>query len=90
MNLDIDFLINFFEKYTKNESDKSEIGEQEAAAAPAAAPSSPSSSSGGSSSSSVPKWADNYGIKRGKANMLGKAGEKWSTGLNRGLANQIW
>jgi len=88
MNLDIDFLINFFEKFTKHESGKSEMGEQEAAAAPAAAPSSPSS--GGGSSSSVPKWADNYGIKRGKANMLGKAGEKWSTGLNRGLANQIW
>jgi hypothetical protein len=84
MNLDIDFLINFFDKFTKSEG-KSEMGEQEDAASPAA-----SSSSGGSSSSSVPKWADNYGIKRGKANMLGKAGEKWSTGLNRGLANQIW
>jgi hypothetical protein len=86
MNLDIDFLINFFEKFTKHESGKSEMGEQESPAA--AAPSSPSS--GGGSSSSVPKWADNYGIKRGKANMLGKNGEKWETGLNRGLANQIW
>ena len=85
MNLDIDFLIYFFEKFTKHESGKSEMGEQEAAAAPAAAP-----SSGGGSTSSVPKWADNYSIKRSKANMLGKAGEKWSTGLNRGLANQIW
>jgi hypothetical protein len=84
MNLDIDFLINFFDKFTKSEG-KSEMGEQEDAASPAASP-----SSGGGSSSSVPKWADNYGIKRGKANMLGKAGEKWSTGLNRGFANQIW
>jgi len=84
MNLDIDFLINFFDKFTKSEG-KSEMGEQEDAASPAASP-----SSGGGSSSSVPKWADNYGIKRGKANMLGKAGEKWETGLTRGAANQIW
>jgi hypothetical protein len=83
MNLDIDFLINFFDKFTKSEG-KSEMGEQEAAAAPAAAPSS------GGGSSSVPKWADNYSIKRSKANMLGKAGEKWSTGLTRGLANQVF
>jgi hypothetical protein len=59
---------------------KVEVDEQDAAG----------SSTGGASSSSVPKWADIYSIKRGKANMLGKSGEKWSTGLNRGLANQIW
>jgi hypothetical protein len=28
--------------------------------------------------------------KRGKANKLGKKGEKWSTELARGAANQIW
>jgi len=26
----------------------------------------------------------------GKANMLGKGGENWETGMNRGVANQIW
>jgi hypothetical protein len=85
MNLDIDFLINFFEKYTKDVS-KSEMGEQEAAAPAASSPSTPSGGGG----KSVPKWADNYATKRGKANMLGKGGEKWETGLTRGLANQIW
>jgi hypothetical protein len=83
MNLDIDFLINFFDKFTKSEG-KSEMGEQGAFAA---APSTPSSGRGGKS---VPKWEDNYGLKRGKANMLGKSGEKWESGLTRGLANQIW
>ena len=38
-----------------------------------------------------PKWADVHGgPKRGKANMLSKGGEKWETGMNRGVANQIW
>jgi hypothetical protein len=59
--------------------DKEEMEEQEAAA--------PSPSTGGGS---VPKWADSYPIKRGKSNMLWKSGEKWSTGLTRGSANQIW
>ena len=83
MILDVDFLINFFDKYS-GKSDKGEMGEQEDAAA---APSSPSS---GGSGKGVPKWADSYTLKRGKANMLGKAGEKWDTGLTRGAANQIW
>lgn len=83
MILDVDFLINFFDKYS-GKSDKGEMGEQEDAAA---APSSPSS---GGSGKGVSKWADSYTLKRGKANMLGKAGEKWETGLTRGAANQIW
>ena len=82
MELDVDTLILIFEKYTVSEN-KSEMIEQ-GDAAPAAP------SGGGGSTSSVPKWADLYSIKRGKANMLGKAGEKWNTGLTRGLANQIW
>jgi hypothetical protein len=81
MNLDVDFLIDFLNKYSNKES-KEEMGEQDAA--PAA--SSPSSGGGGS----VPKWADSYQKKRGPANMLGKTGEKWETGLTRGSANQIW
>ena len=80
MNLDVDYLIDLFDKLSIRGS-KEEMGEQDAAAAP---------SSGGGSTSSVPKWADSYPLKRGPANMLGKAGEKWSTDLTRGSANQIW
>jgi hypothetical protein len=82
METNIDRLIFFYEKFTDNKIDM-ELDEQDA----------PEPSSGGGTStpsSSVPKWADLYALKRGKANMLGKGGEKWSTGLNRGLANQIW
>jgi hypothetical protein len=82
MELDVDTLILIFEKYTVSEN-KSEMIEQDDAS-----PAAPSG--GGGSTSSVPKWADLYSIKRGKANMLGKAGEKWNTGLTRGLANQVW
>jgi hypothetical protein len=78
MNLDVDFLIDFFNKYSGKDF-KKEMGEQEAAAA------APSGGGG-----SVPKWADSYNITRGKANMLGLSGEKHSTGLTRGAANQIW
>ena len=77
MILDVDFLIAFFEKNTKD-NNKKEMGEQDAAASP---------SSGGGS---IPKWADTYTLTRGKANKLGLAGEKWETGLTRGAANQIW
>jgi hypothetical protein len=81
MNLDVDNIIMFFDKLAGQESiDKEEMEEQEAAA--------PSSSSGGGS---IPKWADTYPIKVGKANPRMKSGEKWSTGLSRtGPANQIW
>ena len=80
MNLDVDNIIMFFDKLAGQESiDKEEMEEPEAAA--------PSPSTGGGS---VPKWADSYPIKRGKSNMLWKSGEKWSTGLTRGSANQIW
>jgi hypothetical protein len=79
MILDVDYLIDFFNKYTKKNT-KGEIGEQDAAT------STPPSGGG----SSVPKWADSYNITRGPANMLGKAGEKWETGLTRGAANKIW
>jgi hypothetical protein len=85
MNLEVDYLIHFFQKNTPNGT-KEEMEEQDDAA-PASAPSSPSSGGG---SSSVPKWADSYPLKRGKANMLWKSGEKWNTGLTRGAANQIW
>ena len=79
MILDVDFLIGFFKKYSED-SNKGEMGEQDAAASPA-----PSSGGG-----SVPKWAETYTLTRGKANKLGVAGEKWETGLTRGSANKIW
>jgi hypothetical protein len=82
MELDVDVLISIFEKYSVSRN-KSELDEQDDAAATAP-------SGGGGSTSSVPKWSDLYTIKRGKANMLGKGGEKWQTGLTRGLANQVW
>jgi hypothetical protein len=78
MNLEVDYLIHFFQKNTPN-STKEEMEEQDDAA--------PSTGGGGGS---VPKWADSYPLKRGKSNMLGKSGEKWNTGLTRGSANQIW
>ena len=81
MILDVDFLIDFFAKYSQM-GNKNEMGEQDDAG------SSPSSSGGGGGK--VPKWSDTYTITRGKANMLGLAGEKHSTGLTRGAANQIW
>jgi hypothetical protein len=79
MNLDVDFLIDFF---NKNSGDfKDELDEQDDASA---------SSGGGGGGGSVPKWADSYPLTRGKANPLMKSGEKWNTGIKRGSANQIW
>ena len=83
MVTDINALIDFFKKYTPQTESKDEMGEQDAAPASSA----PSSGGGGGS---IPKWSDFYTTTRGKANMLGKSGEKWQTGLNRGAANQIW
>jgi hypothetical protein len=77
MDLDVDYLIGFFNKNSHNEEGKEEMGEQDA---PASSP----------SSSSVPKWEDSYKTTRGKANPLMKSGQKWETGLTRGAANQIW
>lgn len=82
MILDIDFLIDFFNKRSNSET-KNEMGEQEDTA-PA------STGGGGGGGGKIPKWSDTYTITRGKANMLGLAGEKHNTGLTRGAANQIW
>jgi hypothetical protein len=78
MILDVDFLIDFFAKYSQMGT-KGEMGEQEAT---------PPASGGGGGK--VPKWADSYPLTRGKANRLGLSGEKWNTELKRGSANQIW
>jgi hypothetical protein len=82
MELDINYLISFFKKNTKS-SEKIEFTEQESAGS--------SPAGGGGGGAAMPKWADVVGgPKRGKANMLGKKGEKWETGLTRGVANQKW
>jgi len=86
MNLDVDFLIDFFTKNSESNNDKEmdgEIGEQDGEAAAA----SPSTGGGGGS---IPKWSDSYQTKRGHANPLMASGQKWETGLTRGSANQIW
>jgi hypothetical protein len=80
MILDIDFLIDFFNKLSFSGT-KDEMGEQEDSA-----PASPAGGGGGK----VPKWSDSYTITRGKANRLGASGEKWNTDIKRGSANQIW
>jgi hypothetical protein len=77
---DVDYIIDLLKTYTFNEKSKKsegELGEQDAAA-------------GGGGAKAMPKWSDLYQTKRGKANMLGKKGEVWSTGIGRGVANQIW
>ena len=78
--IDMDTLIDIFSQLSKQ---KDEFTEQDAAGGESGA-------SSGGGGSNVPKWADGYQLKRGKANMLGKSGEKWNTGLTRGPANQIW
>jgi hypothetical protein len=84
MTTDINALIDFFKKYTPDNELKGEMGEQDAST------SSPAPSSGGGGGS-IPKWADSYPIKIGKANPRMKSGEKWETGIDRaGPANKIW
>lgn len=81
MNLNIDFLIDFFDKYSDEDSEKVEMGEQE---------------SGGESSPAkpAPKWADTVGgPARGVANALPKKGQYWRDlhgGPKRGVANTLW
>jgi len=77
---DIDTYINILNNIS-GEPMKDEIGEQDAAGAAGATTS--NTNKRGSN------WNELYTLKRGKANMLGKKGEKWSTGLTRGLANQL-
>ena len=80
MNLDVDFLINFLQKYT--DVQKNEIGEQDAGAG-----------AGGGKGNSPSKWADTVGgPKRGVANSLPKKGQYWAQihgGPARGVANKL-
>ena len=82
MQYNIDLYINLLRKLSDDYSNYEELTEE-----------GESSSGGGSSTEGypkVPKWEEFYQTKRGKANMLGKSGEKWTTGLVRGIANQVW
>ena len=78
MRTDIDYIISLMKKYTpKNDG---ELSEDDAAP----------SSGGGEGYPTTSKWSEVVGgPARGKANMLGKAGEKWASGLTRGVSNQL-
>ncbi len=83
MEFNIQNIISILNEFTPQ---KQEMGEQDAAPA-ASAP----TGGGGGGGKAVPKWHEVVGgPKRGKANMLSKGGEKWETGLTRGVSNQIW
>ena len=74
MNLDVDFLIDFFRKHTPIKKNKP-LDEQDApAAAPAPEPAAAAPSSGGGG---------------GAASSSGKTPKKWETGLTRGKANPV-
>jgi hypothetical protein len=80
MNLDVDFLIDFFRKYTPVKKNKP-LDEQDAPAAapePAPAPSGGESSGGGGKTPK--KWET--GLTRGKANQI--ANTKWESGRTLG------
>ena len=81
MNLDVDFIINFLQKYT--DVQKNEIGEQDAGAGGA----------GGGKGNNPSKWSDTVGgPKRGVANSLPKKGQYWAQihgGPARGVANKL-
>lgn len=79
MNLDVDFLINFFDKYSGiSKSELDEAGEGDA---------------GGGKGNNPSKWADTVGgPKRGVANSLPKKGQYWASligGPARGVANKL-
>jgi hypothetical protein len=81
MKINIDTYIDLF-KSLSTTSEKVEMSEQDAAAGGAEATTQNTNKRGSN-------WNELYSFKRGKANMLGKKGEKWSTGLTRGIANQL-
>ena len=73
MNLDVDFLIDFFRKHTPIKQNKP-LDEQDApAAAPAPEPATAPAGGGGG----------------GAAPSSGKTPKKWETGLTRGKANPV-
>jgi hypothetical protein len=83
MKVDIDTYIDLFNSLSSSEN-KVEMSEQDAAATGGGADATTSNTNKRGSN-----WRELYSLKRGKANMLGLKGEKWSTGLTRGVANQL-
>jgi hypothetical protein len=82
MTQDVDYIIDLLKNLTtdgKKNGRKDELGEQDDAAG-----------GGGNTNKRGSNWNELYATVRGKANMLGKAGEKWETGIKRGNANQVW
>ena len=85
MTQDVDYIISLLKELTTNnrkKGSKDELGEQDAAAG------------GGGGTTNTNKrgsnWSELYVTVRGPANMLGKKGEKWDSGVKRGSANQVW
>jgi hypothetical protein len=77
---DIDSIISLMKEYTfSDKKGKGELGEQEAAAGTTS-----NTNKRGSN------WDELVALVRGKANMLGKKGEKWQSGVKRGVGNQVW
>jgi hypothetical protein len=83
MTQDVDYIIDLLKNLTTDgkKGTKDELGEQDAAAG---------GGGGGNTNKRGSNWNELYATVRGKANMLGKAGEKWETGIKRGNANQVW
>jgi hypothetical protein len=83
MTQDVDYIIDLLKNLTTDgkKGKKDELGEQDAAAG---------GGGGGNTNKRGSNWNELYATVRGKANMLGKKGEKWETGIKRGSANQVW
>jgi hypothetical protein len=83
MTQDVDYIIDLLKNLTTDgkKGSKDELGEQDAAAG---------GGGGGNTNKRGSNWNELYVTTRGKANPLGKAGEKWETGIKRGNANQVW
>jgi len=80
MNLDVDFLIDFFRKHTPVKKNNP-LDEQDAPeAAPAPAPASSGGESSGGGGKTPKKWES--GLTRGKANPVGNT--KWESGRTLG------
>jgi hypothetical protein len=82
----IDYLIRIMEKFTFTSS--GELEEQDAGGAAGGA----TGAAGGGTKNTVTTWSQIVGAKvsRGKANPLGKSGEKWASGVSRtGPANPV-
>ena len=80
---DVDYIISLLKELTTDngkKGSKDELGEQDAAPAGGV----------GNTNKRGSNWSELYVTVRGPANMLGKKGEKWDSGVKRGSANQVW